>query len=83
MTTRPIDCAPSNCSLFSSDLNLGSVAVAPLEFDPNVPPQPRLALDLTVHPRGTVVGKTGEVTVLKETRSAVGCGHSPVATCAA
>src|SRR5262249_5678628 len=59
-----VDCAPSNCLLFSSDFNLGSVAVAPLEFDPNVPPQPRLELGLTVEPRGTVVSKTGEVTVL-------------------
>jgi hypothetical protein len=58
-----VDCAPSNCALFSSDLNFGSPASAPLEFNPDVPPQPRLKLSLTVDPRGTVVAKTGQVTV--------------------
>jgi hypothetical protein len=58
-----VDCAPSNCALFSSDLNLGSLTSAPLEFDPNVPPQPRLQLGITIDPKGTVVGKTGQVTV--------------------
>jgi hypothetical protein len=64
-----IDCAPSNCAMFSSDLNLGSLTTAPLEFDPNVPPQPRLELTLTVSPRGTVVSKNGTVTV----RGTVSC----------
>jgi hypothetical protein len=58
-----IDCAPANCAMFSSDLNLGSPASALLQFDPNVPPQPRLALAVTIDPKGTVVSKTGEVTV--------------------
>jgi hypothetical protein len=49
--------------MFSSELDLSSVASAPLAFDPNVPPQPRLELGLTVDPRGTVISKTGEVTV--------------------
>jgi hypothetical protein len=58
-----IDCAPANCSMFSSEFDLSSIASAPLAFDPNVPPQPRLELGLTVDPRGTVVSKTGAVTV--------------------
>src|SRR5262245_225665 len=58
-----IDCAPSNCGLFSSELDLSNPAMAPLEFDPNVPPQPRLEMQITVDPKGTVVSKTGEVTV--------------------
>jgi hypothetical protein len=58
-----VDCAPSNCEAFSSALDLGSPASALLQFDPNVPPQPRLHLDLTVDPKGTVAGKTGAVTV--------------------
>jgi hypothetical protein len=40
-----------------------------LEFNPNVPPQPRLQLTLTVNPRGTVVAKNGSVTV----RGTVSC----------
>jgi hypothetical protein len=58
-----VDCAPSNCEVFSSDLNLGSPASALLQFDPNVPPQPRLELAMTIDPKGTVVSKTGAVTV--------------------
>ena len=58
-----VDCAPSNCEVFSSGLDLSNPTSAALQFDPNVPPQPRLELDLTVDPKGTVVGKTGEVTV--------------------
>jgi hypothetical protein len=58
-----VDCAPSNCEVFSSELDLGSPASALLQFDPNVPPQPRLELTLTVDPKGTIVSKTGEVTV--------------------
>ncbi|MDQ1510981.1 MAG: hypothetical protein QOG50_2825 [Actinomycetota bacterium] len=59
-----IDCAPSACLLFSAvDPTAADVASAPLAFDPNVPPQPRLALSMTVDPRGTVVSKTGVVTV--------------------
>jgi hypothetical protein len=64
-----IDCAPSNCAMFSSDLNLGSLTTTPLEFDPNVPPQPRLQLTLTVNPTGTVVAKNGTVTI----RGTVSC----------
>ncbi|MDQ1447821.1 MAG: hypothetical protein QOC79_792, partial [Actinomycetota bacterium] len=58
-----VDCAPSNCEAFSSTLGFGSPASALLQFDPNVPPQPRLELALTVDPKGTVVSKTGAVTV--------------------
>jgi hypothetical protein len=58
-----VDCAPSNCEAFSSTLDFGSPASALLQFDPNVPPQPRLELALTVDPKGTVVSKTGAVTV--------------------
>ena len=58
-----VDCAPSNCEVFSTELNLGSPASALLQFDPNVPPQPRLELTLTIDPKGTVVSKTGAVTI--------------------
>jgi hypothetical protein len=58
-----VDCAPSNCEVFSSGLDLSNPTSAPLQFDPNVPPQPRLALTLTIDPKGTVVSKTGAVTV--------------------
>jgi hypothetical protein len=58
-----VDCAPSACVLASANLDATNPASAPLGFDPNVPPQPRLHLDLTVDPKGTVVSKTGLVTV--------------------
>jgi hypothetical protein len=59
-----LDCAPSACMLFSAvDPTSADVASAALEFDPNVPPQPRLSLSMTVDPKGTVASKTGVVTV--------------------
>jgi Neocarzinostatin family/Family of unknown function (DUF6299) len=59
-----IDCAPSACALFSAvDPTSVDVASAALEFDPNVPPQPRLELSMTVDPRGTIASKSGVVTV--------------------
>jgi hypothetical protein len=59
-----VDCAPSACMLFSAlDPTSVDVASAPLGFDPNVPPRPRLEVSITVNPRGTVVSKTGVVTV--------------------
>jgi hypothetical protein len=61
--TGEVDCAPSACVLVSANFDATDPASAPLQFDPNVPPQPRLHLDLTVDPKGTVVSKTGEVTV--------------------
>jgi hypothetical protein len=56
-----IDCAPSNCVLGTANFDATEPATAALQFDPNVPPQPRLQLDLTVDPKGTFVGKTGVV----------------------
>jgi hypothetical protein len=53
----------------TSDSNVGSPASALLEFDPNVPPQPRLQLAVTVDPKGTVLSKLGLVTV----RGTVSC----------
>ena len=58
-----VDCAPSLCVLASANFDATDAASAQLQFDPNVPPQPRLQLDLTVDPKGTVVSKTGVVTV--------------------
>ncbi|MDQ1447820.1 MAG: hypothetical protein QOC79_791 [Actinomycetota bacterium] len=58
-----VDCAPSACVLATANFDATNPASAPLGFDPNVPPQPRLHLDLTVDPKGTVVSKTGVVTV--------------------
>jgi len=59
-----IDCAPSACALFSAvDPTSVDVASAALEFDPNVPPQPRLELSMTIDPRGTVASRSGVVTV--------------------
>ena len=64
-----VDCAPSNCALGSANFDASDPASTPLEFDPNVPPQPRLHIDMTIDPRGTVVSKTGVVTV----RGTVSC----------
>ena len=58
-----VDCAPSACVLATANFDATDPAIAPLGFDPNVPPQPRLHLDLAVDPKGTVVSKTGVVTV--------------------
>jgi hypothetical protein len=58
-----VDCAPSLCVLTSANFDASDPASAQLQFDPNVPPQPRLHLDLTVDRKGTVVGKTGVVTI--------------------
>jgi len=62
-STGQVDCAPSNCALGSANPDLSDPTSAPLEFDPNVPPQPRLALALTVNPKGTFLSKTDEVTL--------------------
>lgn len=58
-----VDCAPSNCILGSANFDASDPAFTPLAFDPNVPPQPRLHIDITVDPTGTVVSKSGVVTV--------------------
>jgi hypothetical protein len=58
-----VDCAPSNCILGSANFDASDPASAPLAFDPNVPPQPRLHIDITVNPTGTFVSKSGVVTV--------------------
>jgi hypothetical protein len=58
-----LDCAPSNCELFSSDLGVANVATAPLEFDPTVPPPPTLTLAAGLQSRGSVNLSNGEATI--------------------
>ncbi|MGH9287032.1 MAG: neocarzinostatin apoprotein domain-containing protein [Acidimicrobiales bacterium] len=60
-----VDCAtaPGACILGVATLDLSQVATAPLAFDPNVPPQPRLQIGLTIDPVGSVTPKTGAATV--------------------
>jgi Neocarzinostatin family/Family of unknown function (DUF6299) len=60
----PVDCAVApGCILGVATLDLSQVATAPLAFDPNVPPQPRLEIGLTIDPVGSVTPKTGEATI--------------------
>lgn len=60
-----VDCATvaGGCLVGAADINLTEVAIAPVTFDPNVPPQPRLEVELTVDPVGTVAPKAGTGTV--------------------
>jgi hypothetical protein len=58
-----IDCALTGCEVFSSDLILGNLATAALQFDPNVPALPRLALGITIDPMGTTAGRSRGITV--------------------
>ena len=62
----PVDCAvaPGACLVGVANLaDFSQNATAPLAFDPNVPPQPRLEIGLTIDPVGSVTPKTGEATV--------------------
>jgi Neocarzinostatin family len=62
----PVDCAvaPGACLLGVANLaDFSQAAAAPLAFDPNVPPQPRLEIGLTIDPVGSVTPKTGAATV--------------------
>jgi hypothetical protein len=61
-----VDCAvaPGACILAvvnGADFTLA--ATAPLAFDPNVAPQPRLEIGLSIDPIGSVTPKTGAATV--------------------
>jgi Neocarzinostatin family/Family of unknown function (DUF6299) len=61
----PVDCAvaPGTCAVGVGTLDQSQTANAPLAFDPNVPPQPRLEIGVTVDPVGSVTPKTGAATV--------------------
>ena len=61
-----VDCAtaPGTCSLAAANLdNQTEASAAQLSFDPNVPPVPDLEVALSVDPKGSVIAKTGLVTV--------------------
>jgi hypothetical protein len=60
-----VDCATvaGGCIVGVGDINLTEVAFAPVTFDPTVPPVPRLEVELTVDPVGTVTPKLGTGTV--------------------
>jgi hypothetical protein len=60
-----VDCAtaPGACILGVATLDLSQVATAPLAFDPNVPPLPRLQIGVTIDPVGSVMPRTGAATV--------------------
>jgi Family of unknown function (DUF6299) len=55
--------APGTCAVGVGTLDLSQTAIAPLAFDPNVPPQPRLEIGVTIDPVGSVTPKTGAATV--------------------
>jgi hypothetical protein len=61
----PVDCAVApTCILGVANIaDFTQNATAPLAFDPNVPPQPRLEIGLTIDPLGSVTPKTGAATV--------------------
>ena len=60
-----VDCAeaPGTCVLGAAPLDISEFAVAPLAFDPDVPPQPRLEIGVSVDPVGSVTPKTGTGTI--------------------
>jgi hypothetical protein len=61
-----VDCAvaPGACILaVVNGADFTVAASAPLAFDPNVPPEPRLEIGLTIDPIGSVTPKTGAATV--------------------
>jgi hypothetical protein len=61
----PVDCALApGCILGVANIaDFTQNATAPLAFDPNVPPQPRLEIGVTIDPVGSVTPKTGAATV--------------------
>jgi hypothetical protein len=61
----PVDCAlAAGCILGVANIaDFTQNATAPLGFDPNVPPQPRLEIGVTIDPVGSVTPKTGAATV--------------------
>jgi hypothetical protein len=61
----PVDCAVAwgTCAVGVGTLDVSQTAIAPLAFDPDVPPQPRLEIGVTIDPVGTVTPKTGAATV--------------------
>ena len=60
-----VDCGatPGTCVLIVATLDGSQVAQAPLAFDPDVPPQPRLEIGVSVDPVGSVTPKTGTGTI--------------------
>lgn len=61
----PVDCAVApGCILGVANIaDFTQNATAPLGFDPDVPPQPRLEIGVTIDPVGSVTPKTGAATV--------------------
>jgi hypothetical protein len=61
----PVDCAVApGCILGVANIaDFTQSASAPLAFDPNVPPEPRLEIGVTIDPVGSVTPKTGAATV--------------------
>jgi Neocarzinostatin family/Family of unknown function (DUF6299) len=61
----PVDCAVApGCILGVANIaDFSQSTSAPLGFDPNVPPQPRLEIGVTIDPEGSVTPKTGAATV--------------------
>jgi Neocarzinostatin family/Family of unknown function (DUF6299) len=60
-----VDCAVApGCILAVANItDFTQSASAPLGFDPNVPPQPRLEIGVTIDPVGSVAPKSGAATV--------------------
>jgi hypothetical protein len=61
----PVDCAVApGCILAVANIaDVTQSASAPLALDPDVPPQPRLEIGVTIDPVGSVAPKTGAATV--------------------
>jgi hypothetical protein len=61
----PVDCAVApGCILGAANIaDFTQSASASLGFDPNVPPQPRLEIGVTIDPVGSVAPRTGAATV--------------------
>jgi hypothetical protein len=59
-----IDCASAPCIVVAANAaDFGESVGAPVSFDPNVPPTPDLVVEVTIDTTGTVVSKTGLVTL--------------------
>jgi hypothetical protein len=58
-----VDCAPDACSVGAGNISdFAEAAAAPLTFDPNVPPAPRLAIDSELDGSGSFT-RAGDATV--------------------
>jgi hypothetical protein len=59
-----VDCAPDGCAIGAANLaDFTEAAFVLLSFDPTVPPQPRLDIDLAVAGQGTFDPRTGTATI--------------------